>query len=487
MDLDPERCYRAVLAHDRRFDGRFFTGVVTTGIYCRPICPVSPPKFENVRYYPCAAAAEEAGFRPCRRCRPETAPGTPAWVGTSATVARALRLITDGALDAADVERLGARLGVGGRHLRRLFATYVGASPRAIARTRRVHFARRLIDESTLPMTEVSLSAGFRSVRQFNHAIRACFGRTPTTLRRAARAKPAAPADGGTLLLRLPYRPPLAWAALARYLAARATPGVEAVDATSYRRTVELDGVAGRIEVRFVPDQAHLLLRLDLPSTKSAMPAVDRVRRLFDLDADPLEIASHLRRDRRLVRGLRRLPGLRIPGAWDGFELAVRAILGQQVTVAGATTLAGRLARVFGTPLPGAEAPSLLFPRPEVLATADVARIGIPRARADAIRALAAAVAGGALRLDPAADPEATVARLTAIPGIGAWTAAYIALRALGEPDAFPAGDLGLRRALGNGRGPLAPGELARAAEAWRPWRGYAAMSLWLNGEPDHV
>jgi AraC family transcriptional regulator of adaptative response / DNA-3-methyladenine glycosylase II len=398
-------------------------------------------------------------------------------------VSRGLRLIAEGALDGGDVEGLAGRLGVGARHLRRLFLTHLGAAPLAVARTRRVHFARRLLDETDLPMTGIAAAAGFGSVRQFNQAVRESFRRTPTELRRRARGR-RDPAAGGDLVLRLAYRPPFDWPALVRFLGARATPGVEAVDDRSYRRSVEVDGKAGVIEVSPVPDQAHLVLRLGLLPGRGIIDVVERVRRIFDLGADPLQITTHLRRDRRLARLVEPRPGLRGPGAWDGFELAVRAVLGQQVTVRGATTLAGRLARAFGRPLPGGEAAGLthLFPRPEELAEADVARIGVPRPRAEAIRRLAGAVAGGDLRLDAAAGLEDALARLTHIPGIGAWTAHYVALRALGETDAFPSTDLGLRRALGNGKGLLSPAALERRAEAWRPWRAYAAMYLWMGG-----
>jgi AraC family transcriptional regulator of adaptative response / DNA-3-methyladenine glycosylase II len=483
MEMDPERCRRAVLARDRRFDGRFFAAVVTTGIYCRPICPVAPAKAENTRYYACAAAAEAAGFRPCMRCRPETAPGTPAWLGTSATVSRALRLINDGALDGGDVDALAARLGVGARHLRRLFTVHLGASPLAVARTRRVHFARRLLDETKLPMTALATSAGFGSVRQFNQAMRDSFRRSPTALRRAARGQAVVPV-GPELRVRLPYRPPFDWAGLLAFFRDRATPGVEIVDGDAYRRTIEVDGVAGTIEVRPGAGEAQLALRVRLPETPRLLHVVERVRRIFDLGADPLRIASHLRRDPRLGPAVARRPGLRVPGAWDGFELAVRAILGQQVTVRGATTLAGRLARAFGAPLPGGPADGLerLFPKPAVLADADLSAVGLPTARAATIRYLARAVARGDLALDAAAGLDDFVARLTRIPGIGPWSAHYIALRALGETDAFPSSDLGLRRALTNGAG-VAPSaaEIERLAEAWRPWRGYGAIYLWTE------
>jgi AraC family transcriptional regulator of adaptative response / DNA-3-methyladenine glycosylase II len=480
MELDAARCYRAFVRHDRRLDGRVFGGVVTTGVYCRPVCPVRPARAENCRFFACAAAAEAAGFRPCRRCRPEAAPGTPAWLGTSAVVSRALRLIAGGALDEGDVEGLAARVGLGGRQLRRLFARHLGASPADIARARRVHFARTLVDQTTLPLARVASSAGFGSVRQFNHAVRGTFGDSPTALRRRRRGVPE---NGRGLVLKLPFRPPLAWTALLDFLGARATPGVEAVRGDTYRRTIEASGAAGVLEVGPAAGEAHLRLRLDLPSWAGLIRVVERVRRIFDLDADPDEIGARLGRDRVLGARVAASPGLRVPGAWDGFELAVRAVLGQQVTVRGATTLAGRLARLFGERVDVRDsALSRLFPTPARLMDADLSAVGLPRRRAETIRALARAVARGELALDASRGLEDAVARLSAIPGVGGWTADYVAMRALGEADAFPAADLGLRRAAANGRGPLSAGELARMAEAWRPWRSYAAMYLWTAG-----
>ena len=477
--LDEDRCYRALLARDRRFDGRFFTGVETTGIYCRPICPARTPHRENERFFACAAAAESAGFRACRRCRPETAPGTPAWVGSPALVARALRLISAGALDDDDLEAFAARLGIGARHLGRLFTTHIGVAPGAIARARRAHLARRLLDESDLPLAEIAFAAGFASVRQFNHSMRASFGAPPSALRKRRPAAVAQPA----LSLRLSFRAPLDWRALLDFLAARATRGVEQVDGDAYRRTVRLGAGLGTLEVRPAAGASQLLLSVQLPGFDGVHQIVSRVRRLFDLDADPLPIAAQLARDPVLAASLARRPGLRVPGAWDPFEVAVRAVLGQQVTVRGASTLAGRLAERFGEPLGAAGRPGLshLFPRPEALAGADLTAIGLPRARAAALRALARAVVDGELDLEAARGTQVLSAQLRAIPGIGDWTAQYVAMRAGGEPDAFPAGDLGLRRALARDGNPLAPGDVERLAEAWRPWRSYAAMHLWMQ------
>ena len=475
VELDPSRCYRALETRDRRFDGRFFVAVRTTGVYCRPICPAPTPKARNVTFFAHAAAAEEAGFRPCLRCRPETAPGTPAWNGTSAVVVRALRLIEDGALDDGDTAALAARIGLGERQLRRLFVQHLGAAPAKVARSRRVHCARRLLDETDLAVTKIAFAAGFRSIRQFNDAMRETFHESPTALRARRRRTPAA----GELTVRLPYRPPLPWDALLAFLAARATPGIEVVADGAYRRTVLIGDEPAVIDARPDPARADVVLRVHAADHTRLIDVLERVRRLFDLRADPERIATHLRRDRGLRALVDRLPGLRVPGAWDPFELAVRAILGQQVTVRGATTLAGRLAERFGTPVDLGPGLTRLFPTPATLAGAALETIGLPRARATTIRTLADAVATGRLVLDASQGTDALAARLSALPGIGPWTAAYVAMRALGEPDAFPAGDLGVRAALGNGDGTVSARTAATQAESWRPWRAYAVMYLW--------
>jgi AraC family transcriptional regulator, regulatory protein of adaptative response / DNA-3-methyladenine glycosylase II len=488
MNLKADLCYRAVRSRDARFDGRFFTAVVTTGVYCRPICPARTPKRENVRFYSCAAAAEEAGYRPCRRCRPETAPGTPAWAGTSATVTRALRYIAEGALNDGSVEDLAQRLGLGARQLRRLFLEHVGATPRAVSQTQRAHFARKLCDETSLPMTELAFAAGYESVRQFNAAFKSTFGRAPSELRRTLGLVP--PVDGA-LRLRLPYRAPYDWAGLIGFLAPRAMPGVEVVGKDFYRRSIAQEGTPetpGWLEVGPGDDDTHLVLSLAPTQPKRLIRVVQRIRRLFDLEADPSQIRERLSRDPAVASAVHRRPGLRLPGAWDGFELAVRAILGQQVTVSGATTLSGRLVRAFGTPLPlPHEGITHLFPSAARLCGANVGEIGLPAARARAIRALAEAVREGALPLDGSGDPDEVVSRLQQIPGVGAWTAQYIAMRALHEPDAFPAGDLGLRRALSDSGRPISEREASRRAEIWRPWRAYAAMYLWTMGKEDRT
>ena len=455
---------------------RFFA-VETTGIYCRPGCP-GTPRQDHVREFAYAAAAEAHGFRPCLRCRPDTLPGPAPWVGPSELVCRALRLIADGELDDGTEPDLAARLGVSDRHLRRLFETHVGATPDTVARSRRAHFARRLLVETDLPVADVGFAAGFGSVRQFNRAVRDVFRTTPTDLRRRRRRGDRLPAAAG-LELRLPYRPPLDWDGAVGFLAARAIPGVEQVDGGAYRRTIAADDGAGVLELR-PGDASHAVLRLHGVAVDGLIHVVDQARHILDLDADPAPIRRRLRRDPLLRPLVDRRPGLRVPGAWDPFEVGVRAILGQQVSVRGAGTLAGRLVERLGPRADVEAAPGLtrLFPSPDVVARAQLRAIGLPAVRAETVRGFARAVAGGELVLDASAGLERTVAALRAIPGIGPWTAHYVAMRACGERDAFPDGDLGLRRAAGNGA-PLAAAELAGRAEGWRPWRAYAAMQLW--------
>jgi len=468
---DADALYRAVRSRDRRFEGRFVLAVTSTGIYCRPGCPARIPARRNVRFLPSPAAAERAGFRPCRRCRPDASPDSAAWSGTAATITRALRLIDEGALDRSGVDALAERLGMTARHLRRLFMERLGAPPKAVALTRRAHFARRLLDETDLPMTAVATAAGFGSVRRFNGAIRRAFRCAPREFRRAPDCFPVT----GGLALRLPYRPPLDWESVLEFLAARAIPGVETVYGNHYRRTIRTAAGPGLLEVAPAPKGPALVLRVDAPPEPGLARIVHRVRRLFDLDADPIRIGRDLSSDPLLAPLLRAHPGLRVPGAWDGFETAVRAVLGQQVSVRGATTLAGRLVLALGEPIPTREEGlTHLFPAPTALAGADLSRFGLPRARAACLVALGRAVASGSLALDSAASLDDAVTRLEVLPGVGPWTAQYIAMRAFAEPDAFPAGDLGLKRATG-----LGEARLLKRAEAWRPWRAYATMVLW--------
>ncbi|HEV8267457.1 MAG TPA: AlkA N-terminal domain-containing protein, partial [Thermoanaerobaculia bacterium] len=354
--MNRDACLRAFVSRDRRFAGRFYVGVKTTGIYCRPGCPARLPRPSNVHFFPCAAAAEDAGFRACLRCRPETAPGTPAWLGTSAVVSRALKQIEEGEADGLSMQALAERFGVGARHLRRLFAEHVGASPAAVSRTRRLHFARRLLDETSLPMTQVALGAGFSSIRRFNEAILASFGRPPRDLRRLGRG---ARGNAGALTLKLPYRAPFEFDSLLSFFAARALPGVESVDGGAYRRTIAFDGgrAAGWIGVAPTPGDSSLSLTVHLAESKHLLEVAERTSRLFDLAADPREVNAALRRDPLLSPLVAARPGLRVPGAWDPFELAVRAVLGQQISVAAARTLAGRLVARYGRPLPTPGAP----------------------------------------------------------------------------------------------------------------------------------
>jgi AraC family transcriptional regulator, regulatory protein of adaptative response / DNA-3-methyladenine glycosylase II len=479
MDMDPDACYRALSTRDARFDGRLFVGVKTTGIYCRPICPARTPKRENVRFFASAAGARAAGFRPCLRCRPETSPDSGAWRGASSTVSRALSLIEDGALDEAGVDALAARLGVGERQLRRLFQRRLGASPIAVAQTRRIHLAKQLIHETNLPMTQVALAAGFGSVRRFNETFQRLFGRPPAALRRSR-----APADaaGAEVSLHLAYRPPYDWDGLLDFLRLRAIPGVERVEGGVYIRTIALGGEQGLIRVELA-DRNRLKVSVRF-GRMSALPAIiARVRRVFDLAADPVAISAHLSQDPALATLVAARPGLRVPGAWDGFELAVRAILGQQITVTAATALAGKMVRGHGQPLPAPiEGLTHTFPTPESLAGVDIAALGMPRSRATALSALAAAVAADPAIFGPSRTLEAAITQLKGLTGIGEWTAQYIAMRELREPDAFPAADIGLMRALADetGRRPT-PAELLARAERWRPWRAYAALHLWAG------
>jgi AraC family transcriptional regulator, regulatory protein of adaptative response / DNA-3-methyladenine glycosylase II len=478
MIIDPKTCYQALCARDPRFDGRFFTAVRTTGIYCRPICPARTPKRSNVLFFTCAAAAEEAGFRPCRRCRPETAPGTPAWDGTSAIVSRAVRLISQGIFDDVDLEKLAESVGVGSRHLRRLFIQHIGVAPRAVVRTQRLHFARQLIDETDLSMTRIAFAAGFNSIRRFNQAILKSFRASPTELRHTARRDGYA---GGALTMRLAYRPPLDWKSLLGFLHTRAIPGVESIENGAYQRSIEVDGKSGIIEVMPGEDGPYLAVRMKLPPTARLAQIIDRVRRVFDLSADPVRIADDLGGDPILGSAVRALPGLRLPGAWDPFELMVRAVLGQQISVKAASTIAGRIVQRFGRPIAAQSSSRIthVFPHAEVLRDADLRVIGLTAARARTVRDIATAECNGNLPHDSSLGLDSVIKSLTAIRGIGEWTAQYIAMRAFGEPDAFPDGDLGLRHAASNSGALISNAELKRMAERWRPWRAYAAMYLW--------
>jgi AraC family transcriptional regulator of adaptative response / DNA-3-methyladenine glycosylase II len=475
LDLDGAALERARLSRDPRFDGKFFIAVTTTGIYCRPVCPAPPCKTTNVRYYATAAAAAEAGFRPCLRCRPEAAPGTPAWIGTSAVVRRALRLINDGALDGDSVDTLATRVGVGARHLNRLFLQYVGASPVAVAQTRRLHFAKHLLDETTLPITQIALAAGFGSIRRFNTAFQETYARSPRQLRSRPRGSPACRHE---VVLRLAYRPPYHWNQVHDFLATRALPGVERVDSRGYARTVALDTGHATVLVRPLETADALELRVRGAPPSALFQLSSAARRTFDLAADPAAIAHAFKSDPLLSPLVKSRPGLRIPGAWDPFECAVRAVLGQQVTVAAGRTLTARLVMRAGREIAtGTEGLTHVFPSPAQLEAANLDGLGITGARIGALKAMARALIEGHLDFSlPATDVAAALASLR---GFGEWTAQYVSLRALGEPDAFLSGDLVLRKMAGPDGSPLTARLLEARAEAWRPWRGYAVMHLW--------
>jgi AraC family transcriptional regulator of adaptative response / DNA-3-methyladenine glycosylase II len=433
---------------------------------------------ENCIFVPTAAAAQEAGFRPCLRCRPESSPQLDAWRGTSATVSRALKLIESGALDHDGVGTLADRLGIGSRQLRRLFSQHVGAAPITVAQTRRVLLAKQLIHQTDLPMIQVALASGFGSVRRFNEAFQRLYGRPPSALRRGATAASAQT----SISLLLPYKPPYDWRSMIDFLAARAIDGLELVTCDSYQRIVEVDGVIGSVEVTHVPEQASLLAKVHLPRS-SVLPAIiARIRRMFDLGAEPTAISEALSADRLLAPLVEARPGMRVPGAWDGFEIAVRAILGQHISVKAATRVAARLVAALGRPvnepaLP--TGPSFLFPRPAQFAPGALSVLQLPRARLSALVNLAEAARADSRLFEPRGSLPESVAALRRIAGIGEWTAQYIAMRALGESDAFLAGDVGLQRKLaGHGPRPAARQLLARA-ERWRPWRAYAMLYLW--------
>lgn len=474
--LNPDHCYQVLLSRDRRFDGRFYVAVRTTRVYCRPVCPVPPPKRKNVEFYPCAAAAETAGFRPCRRCRPELAPGTAAGFDTSLTVTRALRLIANGALDEEGVAGLSSRLNVGERHLRRLFDRELGASPVVIALTRRVHLARKLLTETTLPIIEIAYGAGFNSLRRFNDAFQKSFQQSPREVRRNEVAAPGG--DKTSLRLQLPFRPPYAWTDILGFLEARAIPGVEEVADNAYRRTLRFGDHCGVVSVTHGDGDHCLTVSMTPPLPATIMTVLERLRQLFDCDANPLHLADHFACDPQLGLLVAAKHGLRLPGAWSGFELAVRAVLGQQVSIKGARTLARRLVELAGVPLvEPVGSLTHVFPDACALLDVDVATIGLPARRALTLAHLAKGAHAGTIVLDGSADPEETMERLRKIPGVGDWTAQYIAMRALRLPDSFPASDLGLRNAWSA----RSSTPLAVAAEAWRPWRGYAAMHLWAT------
>jgi AraC family transcriptional regulator of adaptative response / DNA-3-methyladenine glycosylase II len=481
MTLDANTCYRALRARDARFDGRFFVAVSSTRIYCRPVCTVKPPRRENCRFYPSAAAAESGGYRPCLRCRPELAPGNASIDASSRMAQAAASLIEDRALDDEGLEAVAARLGITDRHLRRAFGAEFGVSPVEFAQTQRLLLAKRLLTDTSLPVTEVAFASGFGSLRRFNALFKQRYRLQPSRLRKHMKNSGSTVSDA--LNFELSFRPPYDWPAVSAFLGARAIAGVEAVEGgphptyPTYRRTarIRVDGKdhVGWIEVSLSPKKPALRVAVSASLAKALPPVLSRVKALMDLACNPVEVAQAL------GALARRHPGLRVPGAFDGFEVAVRAILGQQVTVAAARTVAGRFAAAFGEPL---ETPfasiNRIFPSAEKIAGlhyGSIARLGMPGARARSVLALARAVAGGDLDLMPNADIEATLDKLRALPGVGEWTAQYIAMRALAWPDAFPHTDLGVKKALGE----TDARRVLEAGEAWRPWRAYAVMHLW--------
>jgi AraC family transcriptional regulator of adaptative response / DNA-3-methyladenine glycosylase II len=489
---DPDRCYQAAQSKDARFDGWFFCGVTSTGIYCRPSCPARTPKRENIRFYASAAAAQQAGFRACLRCRPDATPGSPEWNLRADVVARAMRLIRDGIVDREGVEGLAGRLGYSVRQLNRLITAEVGTGPLALARAQRSQTARILLETTTLPISHVAFAAGFASVRQCNETVRQVFADTPSGLRTrvtrtAAGRRAAAEITSNGIKLRLPCRSPFSPESVLQFLGQRAVPGLEELDGSTYRRSLRLPHGHAVVSLTavtgddggpsFVEGDLHLSDLRDLTT------AVSRCRQLLDLDADPIAVFEAFRDDPLLGPLVAANPGRRVPGATDGFELAVRAVIGQQVSVSGARTVAGRLALAAGTLLPETVgAITHLFPTPEALmelAVRDPAAFSMPASRRRALVALADAVATGAVVIDPGADPTELRTSLIALPGIGPWTAEYVAMRALRDPDAFMPTDLGIRRAAHALGFPDDPAALTAVTERWRPWRSYAMAHLW--------
>ncbi|WP_274912447.1 AlkA N-terminal domain-containing protein [Streptomyces sp. WZ-12] len=481
MHTDTERCIRAVQSKDARFDGWFYTAVRTTGIYCRPSCPVVPPKPENMTFYPSAAAAQQAGYRACKRCRPDASPGSPQWDERADLVARAMRLIADGVVDRAGVPGLAAQLGYSPRQIERQLLAELGAGPLALARAQRAQTARLLIETTALPMAEITFAAGFASIRTFNDTVREVFGLSPTELRTRTGPGPHTTAPG-TLALRLPFRQPLNPDNLFGHLAATAVPGVEEWRNGAYRRTLDLPYGHGIVALTPRPD--HIDCRLSLTDLRDLAGAIARCRRMLDLDADPEAVDGLLRTDPQLAPLVDKAPGRRVPRTADADEFAVRAVLGQQVSTAAARTHAGRLVLAHGEPIddPGGGL-THLFPRATALAQLDPETLAMPRTRRTTLTGLIAVLADGTLQLGVGSDRDEARARLAALPGIGPWTVESIAMRALGDPDAFTPTDLGLRRAAADLGMPATPAALIRHSARWRPWRAYAVQYLWATGD----
>ncbi|NEC43854.1 AlkA N-terminal domain-containing protein [Streptomyces sp. SID8016] len=478
MHTDTERCVRAVQSKDARFDGWFFTAVLTTRIYCRPSCPVVPPKVRNMTFYPSAAACQQAGFRACKRCRPDTSPGSPEWNARADSVARAMRLIRDGVVDREGVTGLATRLGYSARQIERQLLAELGAGPLALARAQRAQTARLLIETTPLPMAQVAFAAGFSSIRTFNETVREVFGLAPGELRTRAARGPGAPAVPGVIALRLPYRAPLNPSNLFGHLAATAVPGVEEWRDGAYRRTLALPYGHGVVALAPKPD--HIACRLSLTDPRDLTRAISRCRWLLDLDADPVAVDDRLRTDPLLAPLVDAGPGRRVPRTVDGAEFAVRAVLGQQVSTAAARTHAARLVTAHGVPVDDPEGGlTHLFPTPGALAELDPEALALPRTRRVTLTTLVAALAEGRLRLDTDTDWDEARTALSALPGFGPWTVESIAMRALGDPDAFLPTDLGIRRAAERLGLPATPAALTARAADWRPWRAYAVQYLW--------
>ncbi|MDX6252228.1 MAG: AraC family transcriptional regulator [Kribbellaceae bacterium] len=475
-----ERCVRAVQSKDARFDGWFFTAVLTTKIYCRPSCPVVPPKVENTRFYPSAAAAQQAGFRACKRCRPDASPGSPEWNDRADLVARAMRLIGDGVVDRDGVPGLAARLGYSVRQVQRQLRAELGAGPLALARAQRAQTARLLIETSSLQMADVAFAAGFSSVRAFNETVQEVFALSPTELRR--RAKGSTTAAPGTISLRLPFRAPLTPDNLFGHLIATGVPGVEEWRDGAYRRTLRLPHGHGVVALKPLAD--HIGCQLSLTDQRDLAIAISRCRRMLDLDADPVAVDDLLRSDPLLAPLVEKAPGRRVPRTVDGAEFAVRAVLGQQVSTAAARTHASRLVRAHGDSVDDpAGGLTHLFPRMEALAGLDPESLAFPKSRRTTLTTLIATLAAGEIDLGAGSDWDKARAQLAALPGIGPWTVELIAMRALGDPDAFVASDLGIRYAARDLGLPEAPKTLISHARAWRPWRAYAVQYLWATGD----
>jgi AraC family transcriptional regulator of adaptative response / DNA-3-methyladenine glycosylase II len=483
--MDDEQCYQAAASKDARFDGVFFIAVTSTGIYCRPSCPAIIPRRENMRFYPSAAAAQQNGFRACKRCRPDATPGSPEWNVRADVTGRAMRLIADGAVDRVGISGLAGRLGYSERQLRRLLTDELGAGPLALARAQRAQTARILVETTTLPMSDVAFAAGFASIRQFNDTMQEVFDSSPTQLRdRAGKTRPGH-GSPGQISLRLPYRSPIDLDRMIGFLAARAVPGIEEATDRSYARSIALPHGSGIIRIAYsAKSRGHVDCALTLSDLRDLTTAVRRCRRLLDLDADPEAISGQLALDEVLGPLVNKCPGRRVPGHVDGDELAIRAVLGQQVSIAAARKLAARLVAEHGEPLPHPDGTiTHLFPSSAAMAAIDPETLPMPGARARALTGLATALASGAIILDPGAEREEVTSALLELPGIGRWTASYIAMRALADPDAFMPSDIGVRDALRNLGADHSPRGAARLAEAWRPWRSYATQHLWASIE----